>query len=70
MPLGRFTLYTVLAIIPWSIFFIYLGKQLGDKWKFIKEYAAPYMPYFIVGALLFIALYIFYSLFKKRKKAI
>lgn len=67
MPLGRFVMYTVLAIIPWSIFFIYLGEQLGTNWRHIKEYAAPYMPYFIVGALLFIALYIFYSLFKKKK---
>ena len=36
MPLKLFTLYTVVAIIPWSILFIYLGENLvgiGDKLK-------------------------------------
>ena len=36
MPLKLFTLYTVVAIIPWSILFIYLGEKLGgigDKLK-------------------------------------
>lgn len=69
MPLGTFTIYTVLAVIPWSIFFIYLGEKLGSNWRHIKEYAAPYMPYFITGALLFIAIYIGYSLFKKKRAA-
>ncbi|MFX3623535.1 MAG: DedA family protein [Ectobacillus sp.] len=67
MPLGKFTMYTVLAVIPWSIFFIYLGQKLGSNWRYIKEYAAPYMPYFITGALVFIALYIGYTMLKKRK---
>ncbi|WP_028400013.1 DedA family protein [Ectobacillus panaciterrae] len=66
MPLLKFTVYTVLAIVPWSIFFIYLGEKLGANWRHIKEYAAPYTPYFIGGALLFIAIYTVYMMKKKR----
>ena len=42
MPLKLFTLYTVVAIIPWSILFIYLGEKLGGNWRHIKEYASDY----------------------------
>ncbi|MDG4656265.1 DedA family protein [Ectobacillus antri] len=66
MSLWKFTLYTVLAVIPWSIFFIYLGEKLGANWRHIKEYAAPYTPYFIAGALVFVAIYIAYKMKKKR----
>ncbi len=67
MSAMKFTIYTTLAIIPWSIFFIILGEQLGSNWRQIKYYAAPYMPYFIVGAILFIAAYLAYFMIKKRR---
>ncbi|MCP8968895.1 DedA family protein [Ectobacillus ponti] len=69
MPLSTFTLYTVLAIVPWSIFFIVLGEQLGSNWRHIKEYAADYMPYIVAGAIAFIALYFVYTALKKRRAA-
>ncbi|MEH7463691.1 DedA family protein [Bacillus thuringiensis] len=67
MSLKRFTVYSVLAIVPWSILFIYLGEKLGGNWRHIKEYAADYTHYFIIGAILFIAVYIGMKLLKKRK---
>lgn len=69
MPLWKFTTYTVLAIIPWSIFFIYLGEKLGTNWRNIKEYAAPYTPYFIIGAIIFVLLYMGLKMLKKKKNA-
>lgn len=66
MSLTRFTVYTVLAIIPWSIFFIYLGEKLGGNWWHIKAYASDYTHYFIIGAVLFIALYIGVKFFQKK----
>ncbi|MFD3445869.1 DedA family protein [Microbacteriaceae bacterium 4G12] len=69
MPLSKFILYTILAIIPWSVFFIYLGEQLGANWHHIKEYAADYTPYFIGGAVLFLALYIVFMILKKKRAA-
>ncbi|MED2496966.1 DedA family protein, partial [Bacillus thuringiensis] len=69
MPLKLFTLYTVVAIIPWSILFIYLGEKLGGNWRQIKEYASDYTHYIIIGAVLFIALYFGLKYFKKKKAA-
>ncbi|MBV2197534.1 DedA family protein [Bacillus velezensis] len=33
MPLSKFVILTTLAIIPWSVIFVYLGYQLGDSGK-------------------------------------
>jgi membrane protein DedA with SNARE-associated domain len=70
MPLGKFTLYTTLAIIPWSIFFIYLGKTLGANYKDIGHKAAPYLMPIVVVAVVATVLYIAYMLMKRKKKAI
>ncbi|KKI90757.1 membrane protein [Bacillus sp. SA1-12] len=43
MPLWKFTFYTVAAMIPWTIFFLYLGIELGSNWMYIKEVARPYL---------------------------
>ena len=67
MPLKLFTLYTVVAIVPWSILFIYLGEKLGGNWRQIKEYASDYTHYIIIGAVLFIALYFWFKVFQKRR---
>lgn len=39
----RFIVYTVLAILPWTILFLWLGKTLGDQWHLVKETSAPYI---------------------------
>jgi membrane protein DedA with SNARE-associated domain len=70
MPLGKFTLYTTLAIIPWSILFIYLGKSLGANWHNINEKAAPYYGPFIVATVVMTALYFVYVLLIRKKKAV
>ena len=68
MPLGRFTLLTALAVIPWSIFFIYLGMTLGENWRQIDEKAAPYVDEIMWGAIAVTVLYIGYKLYKRRKE--
>lgn len=62
MPIGQFTFYTVLAIIPWSIFFVLVGEKLGRNWDTAKEVLAPYTPMLIVIAF---ALFVVYLLIKK-----
>ncbi len=62
-----FLLYTILAIIPWSIFFIYLGMKLGDNWEQIDEKAGPYIVPFIICAVI---LGIAYVLYVRRRKLI
>ncbi|WP_316572745.1 DedA family protein [Neobacillus sp. YIM B06451] len=64
MPLSKFTLYTVAAVVPWTIFFLYLGVVLGENWANIKEVAQPYvLPTLGVAIVLGIA----YIYIKRRK---
>jgi membrane protein DedA with SNARE-associated domain len=52
----RFTFFTVLAIIPWSVLFIFIGQKLGENWTQIKSAAAPYVEIativIVVGVIL------------------
>jgi membrane protein DedA with SNARE-associated domain len=65
MHISRFTLYTVAAVLPWTILFLYLGKVLGSNWSHIKEYAQPYVLPLIIAAVVIGAIYF---LVKKTKK--
>ncbi|AZB44334.1 DedA family protein [Bacillus sp. FJAT-42376] len=67
MPAWKFTLFTVAAIIPWTVLFLYLGIQLGSNWMHIKEVAQPYMIPLIIIFILVIAVYLFAKSSKKRK---
>lgn len=50
-----FLLYTVAAVIPWTILFLYIGFQLGENWRDIKHAAQPLiiplMILIILGAI-------------------
>jgi membrane protein DedA with SNARE-associated domain len=39
----KFTLYTIAAIIPWTIFFLYMGIVLGENWAGVKDAAKPFI---------------------------
>jgi membrane protein DedA with SNARE-associated domain len=66
MPLWIFTLYTTLAVIPWSIFFVYIGKKLGDNWREVKHIAEPYVLPFIIVSLGLTCIYILFKIFRKK----
>lgn len=57
MPLGRFTVLTTLAVIPWTALFLSLGMALGDQWERIDEIAAPYIREILFGALALMIIY-------------
>ncbi|ACB60708.1 MULTISPECIES: DedA family protein [Exiguobacterium] len=65
MDQTKFSLYTILAIIPWSILFLYLGETLGTNWRSIKEVAAPYTNGVLIAAVVMILVYVF---LKKRQR--
>lgn len=67
MPLSLFTLYTTLAVIPWSILFIYLGLTLGANWEQIDEKAAPYVTPFIIASVTLTVLYVLFKLIRRKK---
>jgi membrane protein DedA with SNARE-associated domain len=65
MPASKFTLYTIAAIVPWTIFFLYLGEVLGKNWANIKEYAQPYVLPTIAVA---VVIGVIYFLIKRKSK--
>lgn len=67
MSLMRFTVLTVLAMIPWSILFLYLGMQLGNNWAEVKQFAQPYIAPIIYTALLAVVIYFLFQYRKKRR---
>lgn len=64
MPLSTFTIYTVAAMIPWTVLFLLLGIELGEHWRGIKEYAKPVLLPIILLAFTSVTVYFFY----KRKR--
>jgi membrane protein DedA with SNARE-associated domain len=64
MPISKFIFYTVAAILPWTILFLYLGEVLGKNWANIKTYAEPYVIPFIIAAVI---IGIIYYLIKRKK---
>ena len=42
MPLRRFTVYSTLGAIPWTIALVYLGTVLGSNWKDIRKQMQPF----------------------------
>ncbi|QED50146.1 DedA family protein [Cytobacillus dafuensis] len=61
MPLSTFTLYTIAAMIPWTVLFLLLGMELGDHWKDIKEYSQPFLLPIIILAAISVTIYLFYN---------
>ncbi|AZV47546.1 DedA family protein [Bacillus halotolerans] len=57
MPFLKFVVLTVLAIIPWSILFVYLGIQLGSQWDDVENIAGTYTTPIMILAIVVIALY-------------
>lgn len=67
MPLYKFTLLTALAVIPWSVMFMYLGMTLGENWRQINQAAAPYVKPIMWTALALTVVYFFYQWAKRRR---
>lgn len=67
MSLKKFTLYTTLAIIPWSILFVYLGNQLSSNWKHVDEFAKPFIQPAMIIAIGLIALYFAFKMMRSEK---
>ena len=53
MPIGKFTIYTVLGVIPWTFGLTYLGVLVGDNWEQVLEFFN--VPTIIIASVLLIA---------------
>ncbi|MNI93503.1 hypothetical protein D3C73_1514690 [compost metagenome] len=70
MNLWQFTWLTILASIPWSILFVWLGFTLGEKWETIDQEASKYVQPAILIALALLVGYFLYQYLRKRGKSI
>lgn len=68
MPVSKFLLLTTLAVIPWSVLFVYLGMLLGEQWQHVDEKAGPYIMPILLGALALLIVYLIVKTFGSRKK--
>lgn len=67
MPFIQFVTLTTLAIIPWSIFFLYLGITLGSHWNQIEVVAGPFLLPLSITAGICMLIYVAVRRYKKRK---
>lgn len=51
MPFYQFTVYTMAAMIPWTILFLFIGMELGAYWEQIGKVAGAYLKPIIIIAL-------------------
>ncbi|WP_058303186.1 DedA family protein [Gorillibacterium timonense] len=72
MPFWKFTMLTTLAIIPWSVLFVWLGERLsslGKSWNDIHELSDQYTIPFIAAAVGLLSLYFIIKILRNRKKS-
>lgn len=70
MPIGKFTLFTFLGSLVWSIALVFAGYFLGNSWVKLSESLSSYftlLSALIIGALT--GVIVLYLIFKKRRKA-
>ncbi len=54
----KFTLYTALGSLPWSILFTWLGIKMGDNWSAIREFFHTFDILIIVLLLTAVGLFV------------
>lgn len=68
MPVGKFLLLTTLAVIPWTVLFVYLGMLLGENWEHIDEKAGAYIMPILLVALALLVIYLLVKWFGTSRK--
>jgi membrane protein DedA with SNARE-associated domain len=68
MPLGKFTLYTFLGVIPWTYALTYLGVVVEDNWERVLGYFD--VPTLVIGSLILIAAGYWYYRRRKQRRSV
>lgn len=66
MPLYIFIIYTIAAMIPWTVLFLLLGMELGVHWQQIETYSKPFLVHIILLSLIGILGYFLRNRFRKK----
>ena len=64
MPLGRFTVFSLIGSIPWVLGLAIAGDAVGDDWKSVRK-GFEYVDYAIVAV---VVLGIVYALVRRRRR--
>jgi membrane protein DedA with SNARE-associated domain len=62
MPIGRFTLYSTLGAIPWTIALVYAGTVLGEHWTDIREALRPFDTAILAACVGAVVLFVVWQL--------
>jgi membrane protein DedA with SNARE-associated domain len=68
MPLGKFTLYTFLGVIPWTYALTYMGVVVEDNWERVLGYFD--IPTLIIGSVILIAAGYWYYRRRKQRRSV
>ena len=66
MPFWRFTLFSVLGIVPWVLGFALLGRAVGDNWDNLQE-KLHYVDYAVVALILAGIAWLLVRWFRRRR---
>ena len=58
MPIGRFTVYSTLGAIPWTIALVYAGTVLGDNWTRIRDDLKPFDTAIVLACVAAVVLFV------------
>jgi membrane protein DedA with SNARE-associated domain len=66
MPLGKFSVYTFLGVIPWTFALAWLGVVVEDNWEAVLNYFD--VPTLIISMLLVIGAVVWYLRRRRQRK--
>ncbi len=68
MPLGKFSIYTFLGVVPWTYGLAYLGVVLGENWERVLAYFD--LPTLLIAGALVLVVGVWYLRRRKQQKAL
>ena len=62
MPIGKFTIYSTLGAIPWTIALVYAGTVLGEHWTDIRDAMRPFDTAILVACVAAVVVFVAWQL--------
>lgn len=68
MPMGKFTIYTFLGVIPWTYALTYVGVVVEDNWEQVVDYFD--IPTLIIGTVLVALITLWYVRRRRQRRTV
>jgi membrane protein DedA with SNARE-associated domain len=66
MPIGRFTIYSTLGAIPWTIALVYAGTVLGSNWPEIRNDLKPFDTLIVLACVAAVVVFVAWRLLSRK----